>query len=294
MVQQISWSRRSFIIFNYIFFTLLAFTCLVPLIHVLAVSFSSSAAASAGLVKLWPVQGTLKSYSFVLQKPEFFTAILISCQRVLLGTTINMLLTILIAYPLSKESKAFPWRTFYAWFFVITILFQPGLIPNYMTIRATGLLDTLWALVIPKAVPVFNVLLLLNFFRGLPKELEEAAFMDGAGFWRTLWTIYVPLSAPALATICLFAMVNHWNSWFDGLILMNSPAHYPLQSYLQTVITAVNSSSLGDLDPEEMELISDRTTRAAQVFLGALPILLVYPFLQKFFMKGIVLGSVKE
>jgi putative aldouronate transport system permease protein len=149
-------------------------------------------------------------------------------------------------------------------------------------------------LIIPKAVPVFNVLLLLNFFRGLPKELEEAAFMDGAGFWKSLWTIYVPLSAPALATICLFAMVHHWNSWFDGLIFMNSPVHYPLQSYLQTIIAAVNSSSLADISLEQMELISDRTTRAAQVFLGALPILLVYPFLQRFFMKGIVLGSVKE
>lgn len=294
MVRQTSWSRKTFIGVNYAFLLMLSVSCILPLVHVLAVSFSSSAAAAAGLVKLWPVQFTLKSYEYVLEKPEFFQALLVSLKRVVLGTALNMLLTVLIAYPLSKEQKDFPWRTFYAWIFVTTILFNAGLIPNYMTIRATGLLDTIWALIVPRAVPVFNVILLLNFFRGLPREMEEAAFIDGAGYWQALWKIYVPLSAPALATIGLFAMVGHWNSWFDGLILMNSPNNYPLQSYLQTVVTAAGSTSLADIDLEEMELISDRTTRAAQIFLGALPILLVYPFLQRFFMKGIVLGSVKE
>ncbi|TMY87285.1 carbohydrate ABC transporter permease, partial [Klebsiella pneumoniae] len=176
----------------------------------------------------------------------------------------------------------------------ITMLFHGGLIPLYMTVKYTGIMNTLWALVLPNAVPVFNVVLLLNFFRGLPKELEEAAFMDGAGHWTTLWRVMVPLSAPALATITLFATVGHWNAWFDGLIFMNSPDNYPLQSYLQTVVINRDLSLVSSSDLKALAEVSDRTAKAAQIFLGALPILLVYPFLQRFFMKGIVLGSVKE
>jgi len=138
------------------------------------------------------------------------------------------------------------------------------------------------------------LILLLNFFRGLPKELEEAAYMDGAGHWTTLWRIFVPLSTPVLATITLFATVHHWNSWFDGLIFMNSPMNYPLQSYLQTVVIQQDLSANTNVDLDSLAEISDRTAKAAQIFLGALPILLVYPFLQRFFVKGIVLGSVKE
>jgi putative aldouronate transport system permease protein len=163
-----------------------------------------------------------------------------------------------------------------------------------MIIKATGLLDTIWALVLPGAVPVFSVILLLNFFRGLPRELEEAAFIDGADHFTTLVRIYLPLSTPALATLLLLTMVGHWNSWFDGLIFMNSPEHYPLQSYLQTIVIQKDFSTLTELNSEALKEISDRTVKAAQIFMGALPVLVVYPFLQKYFMKGIVLGSVKE
>lgn len=294
MVEQLTLGRRLFVGTNYVVLALLSILCLVPLIHVLAVSFSSSAAATAGLVKLWPVEFTISSYQFVLAKPAFLTSIGVTLQRVAIGLTINMLLTILVAYPLSKEVNKFPMRTVYVWIFVITILFQGGLIPLYMTVKYTGIMDTIWALVLPNAVPVFNVVLLLNFFRGLPKELEEAAFMDGAGHWRTLWQIIVPLSAPALATLTLFATVGHWNSWFDGLIFMDSPSHYPLQSYLQTVVINRDLSLISSSDMKSLAEVNDRTAKAAQIFLGALPILLVYPFLQRFFMKGIVLGSVKE
>ncbi|MCQ6558398.1 carbohydrate ABC transporter permease [Paenibacillus mendelii] len=294
MVEQLTLGRRLFVGTNYVVLALLSILCLVPLIHVLAVSFSSSAAATAGLVKLWPVEFTISSYQFVLAKPAFLTSIGVTLQRVAIGLTINMVLTILVAYPLSKEVNKFPMRTVYVWIFVVTILFQGGLIPLYMTVKYTGIMDTIWALVLPNAVPVFNVVLLLNFFRGLPKELEEAAFMDGAGHWRTLWQIIVPLSAPALATLTLFATVGHWNSWFDGLIFMDSPSHYPLQSYLQTVVINRDLSLISSSDMKSLAEVNDRTAKAAQIFLGALPILLVYPFLQRFFMKGIVLGSVKE
>ncbi|WP_217595766.1 carbohydrate ABC transporter permease [Cohnella sp. GbtcB17] len=286
--------RRAFEYANYAFLTLLSLACIFPLVHVLAISFSSSSAATAGLVTFWPVGFTTKSYQYILDDPSFIRSFGITLERVALGTAINMVLTVLIAYPLSKEARQFKFRTVYAWYFVFTILLSGGLIPWYMTIKSTGIMDSIWALVLPGAVPVFNVILLLNFFRGLPKELEESAFIDGSGYWGALWRIYVPLSMPSLATILLFTIVGHWNAWFDGLILMNSPANYPLSTYLQTILTKINMSSLSTDQMKALAAVSDRTAKAAQIFLGALPILIVYPFLQRFFVKGIVMGSVKE
>ncbi|MBO9604554.1 MAG: carbohydrate ABC transporter permease [Paenibacillaceae bacterium] len=281
-------------VINYGLLLLLAVSCILPLVYVLALSLSSSSAASAGLVKLWPVDFTLKAYDFILAKPAFSRSILVSLERVALGTAINMLLTLVTAYPLSKEARSFKSRTWYAWFFVFTILFNGGLIPWYMTIQMTGINDTIWALVLPGAVPVFNVILLLNFYRKLPKELEESAFIDGASHWRTLLAIYVPLSLPAMATVALFTIVHHWNSWFDGLILMNRQEHYPLSTYIQTIMTQINLTTLNEQQMKELADVSDRTAKAAQFFLAMLPILLVYPFLQKYFITGIVMGSVKE
>lgn len=286
-------SRKLFHVFNYSFLIVLAFLCLFPIIQVLAVSFSSSSAAAAGRVTLWPVDFNFASYRYILNKPEFIQSFGITLQRIVLGFAINMIMSVICAYPLSKEVKNFKFRTLYAWYFIVTILFSGGLIPWYLTINETGLIDSIWALVLPSAVPVFSVILLLNFFRGLPKEIEESAFMDGAGHWRVLWQIYVPLSLPSLATISLFTLVGHWNNWFDGLILMNFPEKYPLSTYLQLMVINSSPMKMDSMNLNQFAEISDRTTRAAQIFLGALPILAVYPFLQRFFVKGIVLGSVK-
>ncbi|MFS0726766.1 carbohydrate ABC transporter permease [Paenibacillus sp. 1P07SE] len=289
-----SWAYRLFKVFNYTFLTVLALLCVMPLIHLFAISLSSNSAATAGEVFLWPVDFTLKSYEFVLGQSAFLTSMGVTIQRVLLGVSINMLLTIMVAYPLSKESSALKGRTFYVWIFVFTMLFSGGIIPMYMTMRFLGLLDTIWVLVLHAAVPVFNVVILLNFFRNLPKELEEAALIDGAGHWKILWRIYVPLSAASIATVTLFAIVMHWNAWFDGILFMNSPDNYPLQSYLYTVVVGMQTIINSSTDMELLTMVSDRTARAAQLFVGALPVLLVYPFLQRHFTKGIVLGSVKE
>jgi len=297
MVGQTSLSRRLFTVVNTCFLVFISIMAVLPFVNVLALSFSNKTSAAAGLVKLWPIGFNWSSYKFVFLRHEFFTAGGISVERVLIGTAISMLMTVLVAYPLSKEEKSFPGRTLYAWIFVITILFNGGLISWYMTIKMTGILDTIWALVLPSAVQVFNCILLLNFFRGLPKALEEAAFVDGATHWTTLWRIFIPLSTPALATVTLFSVVGHWNSWFDGIILMNSPAHYPLQSYLQTVVVKFDTSTFSNIDPVQAKLlsqISDRTVKAAQIFMASVPILLIYPFMQKYFMAGIVMGSVKE
>ncbi|PYI54362.1 carbohydrate ABC transporter permease [Paenibacillus flagellatus] len=293
MVEDRSWGRRLFVVGNTAFLAAMALLCLLPLVHVLAVSFSSNTAAAAGLVKLWPVEFNTKSYEYVLRQEAFLRSLLVSVKRVALGTLVNMVLIVLTAYPLSKEVRVFRPRTVYVWVFFLTVLFGGGLVPTYMVVQQTGILNTIWALILPHAVPVFSVVLLLNFFRGLPKELEEAALIDGAGQFVILWRVFVPLSVPALATLALFAMVGHWNAWFDGLIYMHKPENYPLQSYLQTVVIQQDLQQLSMTDDKLLKLISDKTFSAAQIFLGALPILLVYPFLQKYFMKGIVLGSVK-
>lgn len=294
MAYRKSFLGSAFSIANYCFLIVSAVLCLAPMLHILAISFSSSAAAKAGLVYFWPIDFTWESYRFVAAKQEFTRSMLISLQRLLIGTSLNMLLTILIAYPLSKNRRAFPRRTMYVWIFVFSMLFSGGLIPWYIVIKETGLLDSIWALILPGAVPVFNVILLLNFFRNLPGELEESAFMDGAGYWTILWRIFVPLSAPSLATLTLFAMVGHWNAWFDGLILMGTPEKYPLSSYMQTIVVQLDIKSLIGSDLASLRQISDQTAKAAQIFLGALPILLVYPFLQRYFVSGMTLGSVKE
>jgi putative aldouronate transport system permease protein len=289
-----STGEKAFRAFNYVFLAAAAFVCLLPLINVLAISFSSSAAAAAGKVELWPVGFTTDSYRYAAGKREFVQSFFVSLERIALGYAVNMVLTILVAYPLSKEKRDFNSRGFYSWFFIVTMMFGGGLIPTYMVIRSLGLLDTIWALILPGAVPVFNVILLMNFFRSLPKEIEEAAFIDGAGHWTTLLKIYLPLSKPAIATISLFVLVGHWNGWFDGLIYMNSAAHYPMQSYLRTIIITPDLSMMSSSELLlNMGDVSDRTTNAAMVFLAAAPILCVYPFLQKYFMKGLVMGSVK-
>lgn len=293
MVRKQSSGRSVFLALNYLFLGVLSLLCVLPIVHVFAVSLSSSRAVSGGAVSFWPVDFTLASYEYVLQQNQFAASFLISVERVVLGTLISMCLTILIAYPLSKSNRQFKWRTRYVWFFVITMLFNGGLIPWYMVIKSLGMIDSLSALVLPGAVSVFNVVLLLNFFRELPAELDEAARIDGATQFQTLWKIYVPLSKPALATLTLFCLVGGWNSWFDGLILMNRPKNYPLQSYLQTVIFQIDYSHISDKDLSLMQLINNRTNRAAQIFVATFPILCVYPFLQTYFTKGIVMGSVK-
>lgn len=282
-----------FSIINTIFLITAALLCIIPMIHIAAVSFSSSAKAATGQVTLWPMDFSLNSYRYVAKRPAFWRSMLISIERIVLGGGLNLLLTILVSYPLSKDKTEFRSRSFYSWAFFITMLFSGGLIPWYMVIKQLNLINTIWALVLPGAVPVFSVIILLNFFRQVPKELSEAAVIDGAGHWTTLWKIYVPVSTPALATILLFSLVGHWNSWFDGLILMNDPKQYPLQSYIQTIVVQRTYSMMTREEIQQLATISDKTLRSSQIFLGSLPIVLVYPFLQKYFVKGIVLGGVK-
>lgn len=286
--------RLAFCTINTLVLTIAALSCIFPFINIIAMSFSKSSAVSAGLVTLWPVKPTLLAYGYLLQKAAFWKAFLLSGERVFLGGIINMFLTLTIAYPLSKEVSKFRFRTAYVWFFFFTTLFSGGLIPLYVLVYQLKLMDTIWALVLPSAVPVFNVVLMLNFYRQIPKELSEASSIDGCSHWRTLWMIYVPCSLPAVATLTLFTVVGHWNAWFDGLIFSNRTENYPLQSYLQTVIVGLDfTKNTSSASYEKIKELSDRTLKCSQIIIAMIPILAVYPALQKYFVSGIVLGSVK-
>lgn len=285
--------RRAFYGINAVALFLIAVICLVPILHVIALSFSGSSAVMAGQVTLWPVKPTLASYNILMQRSDFFDSFKMSLFRVLLGTAVNLVLIMLTAYPLSKNKNQFHGRTVYAWYLIITIIFSGGLIPTYMVVRQMGLINSIWALILPGAVPVWNTVLMMNFYRNLPREIEESAFIDGADHLVVLIKLYVPLSAPAVATVALFSIVGHWNSWFDGLIYLNTPSMYPLQTFLYMIGTAVTQGSTTTENVEYMREISDRTLRSAQIVIAMVPVLAAYPFLQKYFTKGIVMGSVK-
>lgn len=284
---------RLFSVFNYILLILVSITCILPMIHILAVSFSGSAPANANLVKLLPVDFNLDAYFKTFNNENFYNALQMGVIRTLLGTAVGMGVITLAAYAISKDSHGFNSRAVYTWFFIFTMLFNGGIVPAYILIRELSLMNSIWALVLPVAVNVFNMVLLMNFFRGVPREMEEAALIDGSGQFRTLWSIYLPISLPALATISLFTMVFHWNSWFDGLLYISDYRKYPLSTFLQTIIVQQDFNKV-NLDVNALKNISQRTVKSAQIFIGTLPILLVYPFLQRYFVKGIVLGAVKE
>ncbi len=272
---------------------LLAAICLLPFIHVLSVSLSNNAYIDAGLVTFWPMGTNTQSYTYLLERAAFWNAFRMSVYRLLLGTTINLVLLCLTAYPLSKPGSKFHGRTLYAWFFFITMLVNGGLIPNYMVISTLKLRNTIWALVLPTAVQVYDLILMLNFFRQVPTELEDAALIDGASHFRTMLTIYVPVSMPAVATMTLFCMVYHWNQWFDGMLYMDHVNLRPLQTFLrQTLIGQDFTFADGD-EIAAFADINDRSLRCAQIIIATIPILCSYPFLQRYFVKGIIVGSVK-
>ncbi len=284
---------RLFNAFNIVFLCVLAVTCLLPLVHTLAISLSGKAPVSANLVGLWPIDFTLDAYKKTLDNPQFLTALRISFERTIIGTIFGLAITVLAAYPLSKDGGVFKSRGSYSWFFLVTLFFGGGLIPTYIVIQKLGLMNSFWVLILPSALNVWMIVLLLNYFRTVPKELEEAALIDGAGQFRILFTVIIPVSLPAMATMALFIMVGHWNAWFDGLIYMSKSDKYPLATFLQTILASIDTMRL-TIDKNSMANFSNKTVKTAQVFIGALPVLLVYPFLQRYFIKGLVLGAVKE
>lgn len=296
MISKNTKGEKIFLFFNYIIIALLAGISLFPIINILAVSFSSASAATAGEVKLWPVGFTLSAYKFVASNKIFFSTFFVSIKRVLLAVPLSVFIIIMAAYPLSLTTSKFKMRPYYAWFFLFSIIFSGGLIPYLLTIQMVGIINTIWALVLPLSAPVFYIIIMMNFFKGIPPELGEAAAVDGASHMRILWQIFVPISKPAIATIVLLCFILQWNSWFDGLLLINNPRNYPLQSYLQTIVVNTMDINAMARNPEQwklIQLVAERTVKSAQIFIAIIPVMVIYPFMQKSFTKGLVMGAVK-
>jgi putative aldouronate transport system permease protein len=281
---------RVFSVFNHILLILLALSCFLPLLHLLAQSFSSKSAVNGNLVSFWPVEFNVDAYKQTFQNSNFTGSMWISVKRTFLGTVIGMFVVTTAGYALSKDFRG---RNALMWFFVFTMLFSGGLIPSYILVSSLGLKDTIWSLVLPGAFGAYNLILIMNFFKTIPKALEEAAFIDGASFFDILWKVYLPLSLPGLATVGLFIMVGQWNSWFDGILYMSNTSDYPLASFMQTVVVQGSVQNMS-LSQSEAAALSEQSIKAAQIFISTLPIIMVYPFLQRYFVKGIVLGAVKE
>lgn len=287
--------KKKFISQVFIWFFVILFTlsCLLPLVNMIAISLSGSEAVASNSVGLLPVDFTTATYKKLLNDTQFWNSFWISVKRVVLGTAINMFFTITMAYPLSKSKYRFPAREIYIKIVIFAMLFSGGIIPIFMVVSNLHLLNTIWALILPGAVPVFNVILLINFFKGIPDALDEAARIDGATPLQILYKVYLPVSLPALATVALFSIVGHWNDYFSGLIYMNNASLYPLQTYIQQL--TVDITQITDAEQlKQLATMNNRAFNATKIVVSTIPLLIIYPFLQKYFVSGIVIGAVKE
>lgn len=281
----------------YLIVFLLGVICLLPLLNIVAVSFSGSAAVAANRVGIFPVDFTVAAYEKILGDHQFWRSFGISVARVVLALLLNLILIMLMAYPLSKSKREFKGRNIYMDLLIFAMLFNGGMIPTYIVIKNLGLLNTIWALILPGAVPIFSVIMVMNFFMGVPKALEEAAVIDGATPLQVLTKVYLPCSKPVIATIALFSIVGSWNDFFSGLLYMTKVNNYPLQTYIQSLNVKLEdmlnaggsiSSLVNIMD------VSAQNLNAAKIVVSVIPLLLIYPLLQKYLITGIVVGSVKE
>ncbi|MFC4776714.1 carbohydrate ABC transporter permease [Paenibacillus sp. GCM10023252] len=284
--------ERAFDVFNLILLTLLGIAALVPILHVVSGSLSSPAAITHNKVFLWPVEPTLEHFKLVANTDAFWKAGWMTIQVVLIGTFINMCLTVFASYPLSKLHLR--GRKPLLLFVIFTMIFQAPMIPVYMMVKELDMLNTLWALVIPGAISAFNMILCITFFRSLPEELFEAAKVDGMNDYRIVLSIVVPLSKPILFTLLLFYAVGHWNSYMTPLLYINDRSLQTLQMYLYFLMQGSMSDIAAGASAESSLSMVPKALEMATIVLATLPIVILYPFFQKHFVKGATLGSVKE
>ncbi|MCS7461058.1 carbohydrate ABC transporter permease [Paenibacillus doosanensis] len=288
----ISKGVKTFNVINIVFLTLLGLTMVLPLLHVIAQSFSNSIAINKGLVYFWPVSFTTANYSSILNDPTIWIAFRNSVIITVGGTLINLIATASLAYPLSRQE--YIGRKIILIMVLITLIFHAPLIPNYLLLKNIKMLDTLWVLMIPTAISAYNLFVMRSFFMNLPNELFDSARIDGCGEMGMLWRIVLPLSKPAMATMGIMYAVSNWNTYSAAIYYINTRSLIPLQVRLREMIItdqfgASDSSALDsaiDLSPEGLKM--------AVIVVATIPIMLVYPFLQKHFIKGMLVGSIKS
>ncbi|OAS18004.1 carbohydrate ABC transporter permease [Paenibacillus oryzisoli] len=285
---------RMYLFFVYVFLVICLIIVAYPLIYIVSSSFSSSSAVISGKVWLFPVEPTLRGYKAVFQNPQILTGYGNSLFYLFFGTLLSVTLTITAAYPLSR--KNFYGRNVITTLFIFTMLFNGGLIPYYLTVKGMGLLDTRWAMIIPGAISVWQVILARTFFQtSIPSELTEAAHLDGCSDFKFLLRIVIPLSKPIIAVLVLMYAIGYWNSYFEALIFLKSANLYPLQLILRNILI------LNSIDPtmvKDVKELADRQglkelLKYSLIVVASAPVLMLYPFVQKHFVKGLLIGSLK-
>lgn len=291
MMKRETAGEKAFGVINYILLIMCGIVTLFPFLNVIATSFSSSRAIISNEVMLWPVDFTVEAYQRLINDGQLFRGLKNTVIITLVGTGLNMLITIFTAYALSK--KRLKGRKWLMSFFVFTMLFSGGLIPTFIVVKTTGLTDTYWSLWIPAVISVYNMIIMKNFFENIPESLEEAAQIDGASDWFIMVNIFLPLSKAVIATVALFYAVYWWNNYSNILYYISSTSKQTMTVILMQMLETVSDSLMvGDSAIMEKSLTPEGVKAAAIIF-TTLPIMCVYPFVQRYFVKGVMIGSVK-
>ncbi|MGG1879888.1 carbohydrate ABC transporter permease [Paenibacillus cisolokensis] len=284
-------ANRIFDIANVVLITVAVLLCIAPFFHIIAISLSSSRAIMSGEVTLFPVEVTFEAYKRVFSDQSMLRSLGFTVCLTVLTTVLSMIMTILAAYPLAKSNLR--WKSLIMVIVIVTMFFSGGMIPEYLLVRDLGLMNTIWSLVLPNLISPFYMIILITFFKGIPDSLEEAADVDGSNHFRTLFSIVLPLSAPVLATLSLFYAVNRWNGFQDTLMYITKPELYPLQLKLYQIVSNAQASDLLRSEGVGMFEILPEGLKAASVIFATMPILIVYPWLQRYFVNGTMVGAIK-
>ncbi|MBP1965371.1 carbohydrate ABC transporter permease [Paenibacillus aceris] len=289
---KITREEKMFHVLNYSLLLLCGMLCLAPLIHIAALSVSDPHEVTSGHVSLWPVGWSMQSFVKLVEGTNIVRAFGNNVLMTVVGTLCSMGFTVLAAYPLSRT--VFKGRKAYTMAILFTMMFNGGLIPTYLLVKSLHLLNTYWSIWIPGLVSVFNMLIMKSFMEEIPRELDEAAKMDGCGEWRYLAQVVLPLSVPVMATLTLFYAVGYWNVFFSVLMYITDANKFNLTVVVQNMVqNSTLLQSLNNFEPQELSAITPEGIKAAAIILLIAPWLLVYPFLQKYFVKGARLGAVK-
>ncbi len=285
---------RTFDVVVIIMFAALALLTLYPFYNVIILSFSNTESVAKHIPYLLPFALDLTGYKTIIQDSDFINSLLVSLFVTIAGTAVNMVLSVIAAYVLSR--KYLDGRNMIMSVIVFTMLFGGGLVPTYMVIKDMGLINKVWAMILPTAINTYYLIIMKNYFLGLPDGLFEAAKLDGAGEWTMLWKVAFPLSKPIMATFTLFYAVDRWNEWYNALLYINKKALSPLQIYLRDILTSLNSqlSTQAQQMMGSTQKVSTSAVQMATIVITALPIMLVYPYLQKYFVNGVMVGGIKE
>lgn len=283
---------RIFLIFAYVFITVFGIIALYPFLNVVAKSFSSEEAVYAGKVTgVWPVGFNINSYKITLESRRYVVALLNTLKVTVIGTVLSLMFTVVVAFAVSRRDM--PGSKLIMFLYIFTMMFSGGMIPTYLTISRYGLIDSHWSLILPGLVSAYNVILMRNYIQGLPEELDDSAAIDGANQFQLMTRIILPLTLPSLATIGLFCAVGYWNTYFNALIYINARDKVLLQVYLNEVLINVRNADF-DSNIDRMATVNNsEAVQGACVIATALPIIIVYPLLQKYYVKGMTLGAVK-